>query len=294
MNMESRNLSFYIVDVFGLKKYSGNQLAVFTDASELEENEMQAIAREINFSETTFITKLNPEKKEISVRIFTPGTELPFAGHPTLGTAYIANKVFFSNDLKEITLNVKAGQIPVKLDGEVSWMKQIQPEFAVQLAPEDVADILGLQVSDIITDYPVEYVSTGIPFYIVPLKSLDALKRAEINLLALKEHLGKYSSNEFLVFTPESYNETDRLAARVFVPNYGIVEDSATGSANGCLAAYLIKHKVLGEDKINISVAQGYEINRPSRLHLKAEIIEKLFDIRIGGSVVYIADGKWC
>lgn len=291
--MKSRNLPFYIVDVFGLQKYSGNQLAVFTHATELEENEMQAIARELNFSETTFITKVNAEKKEISVRIFTPGTELPFAGHPTLGTAFIANKVIFSNDLKEITLNVKAGQIPVKLDGEVSWMKQIQPEFAVQLDPEDVAEMLNLAVNDIITDYPVEYVSTGIPFYIVPVKNLETLKKAEVNMQALKQHLGKYASHEFMVFTTESYNETDNLSARVFVPNYGIIEDSATGSANGCLAAYIIKHKVLGKDKINISVAQGYEIKRPSRVLIKAELAEKLYDIRIGGSVVYIANGTW-
>lgn len=291
--MKSRDIPFYIVDVFGQQKYSGNQLAVFTDCTQIEESEMQLIAREINFSETTFITKVNKEKKEIVVRIFTPGTELPFAGHPTLGTAQIANKVFFNNEISEITLNVKAGQIPVSIEGEVAWMKQIQPEFAVQLDKQDTADMLGVSKDDIDSNYPIEWVSTGIPFYIVPLKSLQALKNAKLNKEAILKHLGKYSSNEFLVFTTESYNSTDTLAVRVFVPEYGINEDPATGSANGCLAAYLVKHKFLGEGAIELSTAQGYEIDRPSRLLIKAKIVEELYDLRVGGNVLYVAKGLW-
>lgn len=291
--MNTREIPFHIVDVFGQQKYSGNQLAVFTDCSELEEYEMQFIAREINFSETTFITKVNKEKGEITVRIFTPGTELPFAGHPTLGTARVANKVFFSNSLSKITLNVKAGQIPVSLEEEVTWMKQIQPEFAVHLDKKHVAEILQLQVSDIKDEYPVEWISTGIPFYIVPLNSLEALKKAKLNRAALQEHLGKYASNEFLIFSDESYNSIDRLSARVFVPEYGIDEDAATGSANGCLAAYLSKYKYFGKYDFDISVAQGYEINRPSRLFIKGNYENKLYDIQVGGKVLFIAEGKW-
>ncbi len=291
--MKFREIPFYIVDVFGQQRYSGNQLAVFTDCSQIEEQEMQMIAKEINFSETTFITKVKKDEAEIAVRIFTPGTELPFAGHPTLGTAHIANKVLFENSLSEITLNVRAGQIPVRLYGEVSWMKQMQPEFAIQLDKKDVAEILGLELNDIDSGFPVEWVSTGIPFYIVPLNSLQALKKAKINTDALLKHLGKYSSNEFLVFSKESYNSTDLLSVRVFVPEYGIIEDPATGSANGCLAAYLVKHKFFGEEIIDLSVAQGYEIDRPSRLFIKAKIEEKLYDIRVGGKVLFIAQGKW-
>ncbi len=263
LKIQSRNIPFYIVDVFGQEKYTGNQLAVFPDSADISDEEMQVIARETNFSETTFITGSNQEKGEVDVRIFTPGKELPFAGHPTLGTAYVANNLFFEEKLSKITVNVKAGRIPVTFDGDIAWMTQIQPEFTKQSDRQDIADLLGLEDTDLNQHFPVEQVSTGIPFFIIPVNTLKALKKARLNGNVLHRHSVKYNSSEFMVFTQEKYNQTDFISARVFVPEYGIGEDPATGSANGCLAAYILKNNLLGNTEIDFSVAQGYEIGRP-------------------------------
>lgn len=291
--MTSRNLPYYILDVFGQSKYTGNQLAVFTDPYNINSAEMQAIAREFNFSETTFITGVNTRKQRVDVRIFTPGKELPFAGHPILGTAYMANKTFFSGSLQSLNIRVKAGVIPVELDENVCWMKQNQPEFGKQYEKDEVAEVLSLTPSDIDNFYPVIKVSTGIPFIIVPISNLAALKAAKINWTALQKYFGEDDGAEFMVFTTQSYNEVDKIAARVFVPEYGIVEDAATGSANGCLAAYLLKFRVLGDASIKLSVAQGYEIMRPSRIYIDSELSGTEYKLCIGGNVLPLAGGNW-
>lgn len=291
--MNKRKLQYYIVDVFAEKKYAGNQLAVFTNAASLSSEEMAAIARETNFSETTFITSVNLDKHEVNTRIFTPGGEVPFAGHPTLGTAYIANAVFFKGELNLIKLNLKVGKIPVQTEGAILWMKQVQPEFGAVMEVSDMAQILGLAESDFITNYPIESVSTGLPFYIAPLKTLDALKKIRLNVEKASVVFSPLATKEVLAFAPEAYTTNDKLACRVFVPLLGIPEDPATGSANGCLAAYLVKHKIMGSSLIDFSVAQGYEIDRPSRLHLKANCKNDIYSIEVGGKVVEIAEGQW-
>ena len=171
---------FYIVDVFAEQKYSGNQLAVFRFTETLDTKEMQQLAREINFSETTFV--LSDEKREgaYDVRIFTPQREIPFAGHPTLGTAYIIQKEIVKEPVKEIVLNLKAGRIPVKFsdapDGsEVLWMRQLEPVFGDTYDPEVLAELLSINVNDIDDRFPIQQVSTGLPVVIVPLKNLKAV-----------------------------------------------------------------------------------------------------------------------
>ena len=179
--MRHRNFSYYIVDVFGETKYSGNQLAVFTNANDISSEEMADIARETNFSETTFITDCSLEKKLVNTRIFTPGGEVDFAGHPTLGTAYIANKVFFEGKADKITLNLKVGQIPVVSEGELLWMSQVQPQFGQLLDRELMADILGIKSDEIDVRYPIEYVTTGLPFFMVPVKKLEIIRKISLN-----------------------------------------------------------------------------------------------------------------
>lgn len=289
----NRKLLYYIVDVFGSEKYSGNQLAVFTDAEDIFSAEMQQIAREINFAETTFITGYNLDLKIFDVRIFTPYNEVPFAGHPTLGTSYIANKVFLEGNSNIINLNVQVGKIPVTISDGILWMNQIQPTFGESIESEVLADVLVLQKNDIDLRYPIQIVSTGLPFILVKLNTLDALKRSSLNSAAIREKLGHYSTKEIMVFTTEGYKKSDQVACRVFVPEFGIPEDAATGSANGCLSAYLLKHNIFDEPSIDISVGQGYEMNRPSTLYHKSKLSGDKYDINIGGNVIPVAEGLW-
>lgn len=292
-----KNLTFYIVDVFAEEKYAGNQLAVVRDAKALSDTEMQRIAKEMNYSETTFI--LSDEKRDggYDVRIFTPEKELPFAGHPTLGTAYVIQHEIVKEHIDGITLNLGVGQIPVKLKYseehvDVLWMKQLHPIFGQVFDADSISQVLSLDASDIDDRFPLQDVSTGVPCIIVPLKKLEALKRARISRNKYYEFIREIQAKGLLIFCPETYNRENDLNVRFFADYYGVPEDPATGSANGCLAGYLVKHRYFGEDRINIRVEQGYEIGRPSLLLLKAEDREGKIDVHVGGKVVMIAKGE--
>ena len=177
---------FYILDVFTERKYAGNQLAVFRHGSLYSDREMLQIAREIHFSETTFIMSDMPADGGYGVRIFTPGEEVPFAGHPTLGTAHIIRTEILKDNAEEIKLNLKVGQIPVTfqlnaLNETVAWMKQIEPSFGQVHDPAIMAAVIGLTLEDFDTRFPIEEVSTGLPFFIVPLRNLEALKKIKVD-----------------------------------------------------------------------------------------------------------------
>ncbi|MBN2485882.1 MAG: PhzF family phenazine biosynthesis protein [Bacteroidales bacterium] len=290
---EKRTLKFYIADVFGTGRYSGNQLAVFTNAINISDTEMQQIAREINFSETTFISGQNQSQNEYNVRIFTPGNEVPFAGHPTIGTAYIILDRLLGNKSTNIALHVKAGKIPVHRDTDIMWMKQLQPVFGRIFDKPAIAGILGLNVSDISENIPVQEVSTGLPFIIVPLIGNEAVIKAKVNKELSGKLLADSKTKEFMVFSINKESKTDKAKARVFVEEFGIPEDPATGSANGCLAAYMLQYNLFNSNKISLSVAQGYEIGRPSRIYIKADRQGEVFDIHIGGRVNIVAEGYW-
>lgn len=296
MNMGKN--TFYIVDVFTDKKYTGNQLAIVKDAELLSDVEMQKIAREMNYSESTFI--LSDEKRNggYDVRIFTPEREVPFAGHPTLGTAYIIQREIVKEPINKIFLNLKVGQIPVVFKyidehADILWMKQVQPIFGQIFDSELISQILSLDLKEVDNRFPVQDVSTGLPFVIVPLKNLAAVKRARILKDKYFEFIKDMQAKSILVFCRETYNEENDLNVRVFADYYGIQEDPATGSANGCLAGYLVKHYYFKENKINIRVEQGYEIRRPSLLLLKAEEKDGGIDVNVGGKVVMVAKGEF-
>jgi trans-2,3-dihydro-3-hydroxyanthranilate isomerase len=287
---------FFIVDVFAEKKYAGNQLAVFTDAGSFSDAEMQRLAKEMNYSETTFVASGEKREGGYDVRIFTPEEEVPFAGHPTLGTAFIIQKEVIKHPVKGIILNVKAGQIPVHLvyhKGvlDALWMKQLPPEFSHVFSPDAIAPVLSLHEHDIDDRFFIQEVSTGLPFIIVPLKSLDAVKRARVTRDEYYELINNTKAKALLVFCPESYSKENDLNVRVFADYYGIQEDPATGSANGCLAGYLVKNSYFGENRIDIKVEQGYEIGRPSLLYLRAEETQEI-DIFVGGKVIMVARGE--
>lgn len=292
-------MDFYIVDVFAEDKYAGNQLAVIfgEGVASLSDAEMQQIAQEMNYSETSFIPSGHTEDGGYDVRIFTPQKELPFAGHPTLGTAYIIQHEIIQKPLERVILNLAIGQIPVTLtrgeDGEeILWMRQNKPEFYQTLGIDLVAEVLGLDVAEIDGRFPIQEVSTGIPFILVPVTNLAALKKAKVNLDSYSKLMEITHSTEILVFSPEPYSPENHISARMFAPALGIPEDPATGSANGCLAGYLVRHSYFGKDEIEVKVEQGYEINRPSILYLKAQKVADTIEVRVGGKVVKVAKGE--
>ena len=288
------NLTFYIVDVFAEKKYAGNQLAVFRGAGKVASAEMQQIAREINFSETTFILSDEPNNGGFDVRIFTPREELPFAGHPTLGTAHIIRNEILHGKAQNVNLNLKVGQIPVTFNPDgYCWMKQNAPVFGQQHPAEILAAVLGLDVGDIDQRYPIEEVSTGLPFFIAPLKNMAALKKAHVDQKKYLELIAHSEAKGILVFSPETHEAHNDLSVRVFVDYFGIPEDPATGSGNGCLAGYLVRHRFFGQSQINIRSEQGYEIGRPSLLLLKAEQVGASIDVAVGGKSSIVAKGEF-
>jgi trans-2,3-dihydro-3-hydroxyanthranilate isomerase len=288
---------FYIVDVFAEKKYAGNQLAVIRDAADLSDKTLQLLAKEMNYSETTFIMNEEERAGGYDVRIFTPAEEIPFAGHPTLGTAFVIQQEVIGQPVKKVLLNLGVGQIPVTFTytnekPDILWMKQRPPQFTKIHDPKILAEVLSLSEKDIDDRFPIQEVSTGLPFIIAPLKSLEAIKRASVVKEKLFELVKDLESKALLVFCPETYSRKNSLNVRVFVDYYGIPEDPATGSANGCLAGYLAKHRYFGESKIDIQVEQGYEIQRPSILYLRSEEKESAIDVFVGGKVEMVAVGE--
>ncbi len=285
--------TFYIVDVFAERKYAGNQLAVFRGAGELSSDEMQSIAREMNFSETTFILADAPRDGGFDVRIFTPREEVPFAGHPTIGTAHIIHEMILLGKADTVMLNLPVGQIPVTFgqDG-FSWMKQIQPVFGQQHDPATLAAVLGLEAVELDERFPIQEVSTGLPFFIVPLKNLAALKKAKVHQERYFDLIRDTVAKGILVFCPEAHEPRNNISVRVFVDYFGVPEDPATGSANGCLAGYLVQHRYFGGETIDIRSEQGYEIGRPSLLLLKAAQRGADIDIFVGGQSVLVAQGE--
>ncbi|MED4208600.1 PhzF family phenazine biosynthesis protein [Priestia megaterium] len=289
-----KSIQYSIVDVFAQRKYTGNQLAVFKDAERLSDKEMQQMAKEINFSETTFITSASA-KGEYNVRIFTPNEEVPFAGHPTLGTAYVIREELEEKGTEELILHYKAGPTPVTYDEQkdVLWMTQGQPTFGKVLDKKRVADVLNLDEVYIDTHFPVQEVSTGLPVILVPLTSLEAAKEINVDKEKYFKLIENTEAKAIMVFSPETYHQDHHLNVRDFADHYGVPEDAATGSANGCLAAYLVKYRYFNQQAIDIRVEQGYEIGRHSLLYVKASYDGEAFQIQVGGKVEMIARGEW-
>lgn len=293
-------MNFYIVDVFAESKYAGNQLAVFCGdgVADLSDTEMLQIAREINYSETTFITSPLTQNGGYNVRIFTPKKELPFAGHPTLGTAFVLQQEIVREKVDRILLNLAVGQIPVTFNyrnesPDVLWMRQNSPTFGQNLSAQTLASVLNLEVGEIDAKFPIQEVSTGVPFIIVPLKTLASLKKSRVNLDKYFELVNTTEAQEILIFSPETYSEINDLSVRVFAHSLGIPEDPATGSANGCLAGYLVEHSYFGKESVDVKVEQGYEIDRPSLLLLKSQKTDGKIEVFVGGKVMMVARGEF-
>lgn len=296
----NREFDYALVDVFAERSLQGNQLAIFTDARGLSDEEMQALARETNLSETTFILPREPEverKRGVQVRIFTVAEELQFAGHPTLGTAswlYQNHATLRGSD--RITLDLRVGPIPVRfrapVEGELGvygTMKQNDPSFGDVHDPATIADVLGLSVDDLDPDLPVQTVSTGMAFCIVPLKSLAVAKRLEIPRKRASTYLERSDAKFFHCITRADASSGADWHARMQFYNG---EDPATGSASGCTIAYLVRHGVVASAQ-EIVIEQGIEILRPSCIHVSAtmhgEVVSEVF---VGGRTISVAMGR--
>jgi trans-2,3-dihydro-3-hydroxyanthranilate isomerase len=285
-------LEYHVVDVFAERRLAGNPLTVVLGAGHLGTDEMQAIARETNHSETTFVRSDGPRDGAWPVRIFTPTVEMPFAGHPTLGTAAVLRAVHGSG--VPLDLDLKVGRIAVRAEGDVLWMQQPAPVILGEADREAMAACLGLAAEDLDPRFPVESVSCGVPIHIVPLRSLDAARRASLDLARyLATVATAQTRGAVLVFAPETVDPAARLHVRCFTGVFGIPEDPATGGANGPLAAYLSMHRVLGSDRVDLAVEQGVEIGRPSRLYLRAWPTPGGTEVHVGGRVVPVARGTF-
>ena len=282
--------TFYIVDVFAEEKYAGNQLAVFRGAGHLPDTTLQKIAAEMNYSETTFILSDEERDGGYDVHVFTPKHEVPFAGHPTLGTAHVIGREVVGGYIERVTLNLKAGRVPVTLR-EVSWMQQLPPSFGVTLEPTRTSRVLGLSVDDLDGRYPVQEVFKVFPAIVVPLNDLGALKRCRVDRKRYFELVKGTEAKNIFVYCPEPHEEGNDLADRMFADYYRVPEDPATGSAAGCLAGYLVEHRYFDADFVNIWLEQGYEIGRPSLLYLQARKEEGEISISVGGKVQMVAKG---
>ena len=298
MGKEARRLAMAQWDVFTSKPLEGNSLAVIFDARGLSDAEMQAIAKEMNLSETTFILPRDADTEResgVRVRIFTVQEELPFAGHPTLGTAFALRG---NSGAEQITLDLNVGKVPVRFEqtsieplfGE---MTQVDPKFGMQHDREAVARATGLRVVDFDTESPIETVSTGVPFTVAPLKCLQVMQKLKVNPNGAVEYLEKTGAKFLYFVCRETVDSAARLHARMLFYN---AEDPATGSAAGCAAAWMVAHGV-AEPEERVLIEQGIEMQRPSRIFVRASRENNLRDnrivnVRVGGNAIEVMRGE--
>ncbi|MDR7210071.1 PhzF family phenazine biosynthesis protein [Flavobacterium piscis] len=284
------SLPFYIIDVFTEKKYAGNQLAVFLDAENLAADEMQKIAREINFAESTFVTKLNLENNTAEIKIFTPESEMKFAGHPIIGTSWVLMNKVFNNAPKKITLNVPIGEIPIQQSEGLIWLKAAQPEFWDVFSKQDFLLFSNLKSEDFEDQFPIQEVTTGSAFIMVPLKSKKALENLVLDKDKTDQWLKKHCKTNHRGLYFYCLEDSKIISRMLYIEHNQLVEDAATGSASTCLQAFLLKYYTPQIELINY---QGDYMNRPSQIYFKGELTKNQFDIKIGGKAQFIAKGDW-
>ena len=289
-------------DVFTDRRFGGNQLAVFPSAGGLSAQTMQQIAREIGFAETTFVTTAERPDTDVRMRIFTPGTEMPMAGHPVVGSTFaLAREGAISAARTDWTFGLNIGATPVSMEWDgprlaFAWMTQRKPEFGPTFDDVGrVAAALGLREDDIrSTGLPVEQVSCGLPFVVVPLATRAAVDRAVPDMRLL--------DFEAYIFTTDRDGASDSATtySRMFAPMLGVAEDPATGGASGPLGSYLVRHSLVSPEQArSILNLQGVKLGRPSWIHVSIDTetpstapgVERISRVRVGGTSVFVAEG---
>ena len=290
-------LEYHLLDVFTRRQFGGNPLAVFPDSDDVPDRVMQSIANELNLSETTFIQKPRADASDCTVRIFTPKRELPMAGHPTIGTAFAILKNGLLEPKSRGRLVFDEGVGPVTVDfrhdgGRPSdlWMHQLLPVFRDILDKATVARLLSLEASEVVPDCPVQVVSCGLPVILVPLRSLDSVRRVAVRQELLDSELRQIECRELFVFTLETENQESSVHCRMFAPRVGIPEDPATGSAHGPLGSYLFRYGL--SDGTRIVSEQGFEMGRPSIIQVRiCSAGCEIMDVLVGGECAVVGSG---
>ena len=303
---DRRSLKFYQADVFTAEPFGGNPVAVFPEADGLSDDQLQQIAREMNLSETVFVFPPTDKAAVARLRIFTPTQEIPFAGHPVLGTFYVLAELGII-PVKEAVIRLmqecNIGLFPVELhadEGQVERvvMTQPKPEFLGPVEETEdlykVASALGLAkhvIAD--TKWPIEVVSTGLPVMIVPVRTLTAVRSIRPDASAITDVCRRFGANGIMVYTTVTVEPSSTVHARMFAPAIGILEDPATGSASGALGAYLVQNGVVDvAPTTEIIVEQGYAIDRPSRIFVQVDSDDDIIQsVKVGGECVMVVEG---
>jgi trans-2,3-dihydro-3-hydroxyanthranilate isomerase len=300
-----RRLHYQRVDVFTDRAFGGNPLAVCTNGRGLETETMQAIAKEFNLSETTFVLPPDDPRHNWRVRIFTPGNELPMAGHPTVGTSFVLAREHMiprgadGEGETNIVLEEGVGPVPVRVrfeSGEPVFAEMTQPlpTFGPRLSDRRAAaTMLSLEEDDLDAQLPLEVVSCGVPFLFVPLRSLDAARRARPRADLIEQVAGDGVPPQVFVFTREVEHASSTVHSRMFAPGMGITEDPATGGASGPLGCYLVRHGLVACDPAaEILSEQGLEMARPSFIKIRIERGgDDITAVRVGGQCHFMGEG---
>lgn len=300
-------IKYYILDVFANNKYQGNQLAVFLDfEDQVSQSEMQQIAKEINFAEITFI-KQNIDNQRFVVKIFTPEHEVPFAGHPSIGTTFVISKFILPEVKQKLTLALAHCDIemtiqqPDNIDESIFNMRQAQPEFRETFTHQEIADELEIGLENLDVSMPIQEISTGLPYILIPLKDLKAIENLKFQYSTIQHFLEKrfkYKTNSstghstsLFFFTKETYETANNYNTRmILLENDKLSEDAATGSANGCFLAYLLKYV---RNEVTAIVEQGFQIKRKSYIYLNGNLENNHYEINVGGRNKLISEGTW-
>ena len=281
-------VDYYIVDVFGKEPYSGNPLGVFICNDDVSSATMQRIAAELHFSEVTFITSMDVEKNEYSIRIFTPDVEIPFAGHPLLGSAYVISQ-FYSN-CEMVIFKLINDTVRVSVNHGLASMEVRSYQESLLIDSEEAAGLISLENDDIDRRFPVIIASTGLPALLIPLSSVELLKKAKVNQRAFDSFIQKCGKANLYPFSWDN----GLVYARCFMDDTGHLEDTATGSAASALGGYLIKNQYFGNSQaIQFSISQGTEIGKNAIINISACRFENLFSIILSGRVAILASGYW-
>lgn len=303
---EQRTLNFYQADVFTTQPFGGNPVAVFPEADGLKDDELQQIAREMNLSETVFVFPPIDPAAAARLRIFTPTQEIPFAGHPVLGTFYVLahlKRIALNEGVTCLMQECNIGVFPVEVHSEQGRvvrvvMSQPKPEFLEPIKAVDevysVGRALGLPKPGVVeTNWELQVVSTGLPVLIVPVRTLTAVRSIIPDASAITPICERFGANGIMVFTTVTVESFTSVHARMFAPKIGILEDPATGSAAGALGAYLVHHGIVEVGPTTeILVEQGYEIDRPSRILVQVESDNDVIQgVKVGGYCVMVVEG---
>lgn len=302
--MRMQDLRFLHYDVFTDRRFEGNQLAVFTDARGIDEQTMQTLAREQNFSESTFILPKERDDTDIRMRIFTPGSELPMAGHPVVGSTFaLAREGVITRNQQRFVFGLNIGPTPVELEWQgdelsFAWMDQKLPEVkATASSPQDILRAVGIEYAAYeSTRLPIEEISCGNAFMFVPIASRAALDAAEPDVAALRRLRSAFGKHVgVFLFTTEGATGDVTIYSRMFAPSQGIIEDPATGSASGPVGCYLVTHNLVPANRADRIVSlQGVAMGRPSYIHIKIGANDRgeITRVQVGGRSVLVGEGR--